>query len=189
MHNKNLIDFIEAEDIDSGFAMVFKWANGDCMGRMYPEHHKRFMHLSVEIRLEVFHDILSFFEYIISKKYVAIDFYDGSILYDFNNRHTTICDIDFFGKQPCINTMGRMWGSSLFQSPEEYQLNAVIDEITNVYTICATAFALFGNYERTREKWQLNEELFKIATKAVNDNRKFRQQSISQFVDEWNSVL
>lgn len=39
-----------------------------------------------------------------------------------------------------------MWGSSRFQSPEEYQLGADIDEVTNVYTIGATAFALFGEY-------------------------------------------
>jgi len=48
--------------------------------------------------------------------------------------------------------MGRMWGSSRFQSPEEYQLGADIDEVTNVYTIGTTAFALFGEYNRTREK-------------------------------------
>lgn len=34
---------------------------------------------------------------------------------------------------------GRMWGSLLFQSPEEYEVGTVIDEITNVYTMGATA--------------------------------------------------
>ena len=41
------------------------------------------MQLSVDVRLTVFRDILSFFEYIASQNYVAIDFYDGSIMYDF----------------------------------------------------------------------------------------------------------
>lgn len=45
-----------------------------------------------------------------------------------------------------IFDMGRMWGSSLFQAPEEYEVGAVIDEITNVYTAGATAFALFDEY-------------------------------------------
>ena len=80
-----------------------------------------------------------------------------------------------------------MWGSSLFQSPEEYQLGAVIDEITNVYTIGATAFALFGEYNRTRDKWQLSDELFEIAARAVNDDRTKRQQSIRQLIDEWEN--
>ena len=187
LKHKNLIELVEAKDIAGGFMMMFKWVDGDCMGRMYTAQHKKFMALSVQDKLKVFADILDFFEYIASQNYVAIDFYDGSIMYDFECGKTTICDIDFFRKQPCINDMGRMWGSSLFQSPEEYQLGAVIDEVTNVYTIGATAFALFGEYNRTRDKWQLSDELFEVAAKAVSDDRTKRQQSIRQFIDEWRN--
>ena len=189
LKHKNLIDLVEAKEIGGGFAMVFKWADGDCMGRMYPAAHRRFMQLPINARLAVFSDILSFFEYVASQNYVAIDFYDGSIMYDFENGKTTICDIDLFRKQPCINGMGRMWGSSRFQSPEEYQLGAVIDEITNVYTLGATAFALFGEYNRTRAKWQLSDKLFEIATRAVSDDRINRQQSIRQLTEEWEAAL
>ena len=147
------------------------------------------MALSVQDKLKVFADILDFFEYIASQNYVAIDFYDGSIMYDFENGKTTICDIDFFRQKPCFNDMGRMWGSSLFQSPEEFQLGAVIDEITNVYTLGAMAFALFGEYNRTREKWQLSDKLFEVATKAVNDDRTKRQQSIKHLREELEAEL
>ena len=188
LQHENLIELVEVKDIGGGFAMVFKWADGDCMGRMYPEAHSRFMQLPINARLAVFHDILSFFEYIASQCYVAIDFYDGSIMYDFKSGKTTICDIDFFRKQPCINDMGRMWGSSCFQSPEEFRLGAVIDEITNVYTVGATAFALFGGYSRTRDNWQLSDKLFEIVTKAVSDDRSQRQQSIRQFIEEWEAA-
>ena len=102
---------------------------------------------------------------------------------------TTICDIDFFRRQPCVNDMGRMWGSSRFQSPEEFQLGAVLDEVTNVYTIGATAFALFGEYGRTRDNWQLGDISFTTAAKAVSDDRSRRQQSIRQFREEWEAAL
>lgn len=187
LKHKNLIELVEAKEIAGGFAMVFKWATGDCMGRMYSAQHKKFMALPVQDKLKVFADILDFFEYIASQNHVAIDFYDGSIMYDFEYGKTTICDIDYYRKQPCTNDMGRMWGSSLFQSPEEYQLGAVIDEITNVYTLGATAFALFGEYNRTRDKWQLSDQLFEVATRAVNDDRTKRQQSIRQLIDEWEN--
>lgn len=186
LHHENIIELLEAKEISGGFVMVFKWVDGDCMGRMYPEQHMRFMSLPIQSKVAVFGDTLRFFDYIASQKYVAIDFYDGSIMYDFTSGKTTICDIDFFRKQPCINDMGRMYGSSRFQSPEEYKLGATIDEITNVYTVGATAFALFGNYERTIDKWQLDERLFAVATKAVNADRDLRQQSIAQFISEWN---
>ena len=112
----------------------------------------------------------------------------GSIMYDFVNGKTTICDIDLFRKQPCVNDMGHMWGNSRFQSPEEHQLGADIDEITNVYTLGATAFALFGEYNRTRDKWQLSDKLFEIATRAVSDDRANRQQTIRQFTAEWETA-
>ena len=85
--------------------------------------------------------------------------------------------------------MGRMWGSSRFRAPEGYRLGADIDEITNVYTLGASAFALFGEYSRTREKWQLNDKLFEIAARAVSDDRINRQQSIRQFAEEWKAHL
>ncbi|BDF44626.1 hypothetical protein CE91St56_17490 [Lachnospiraceae bacterium] len=79
-------------------------------------------------------------------------------------------------------------GSSRFQSPVEYQLGADIDEITNVYTLGATAFALFDGYNRARDKWQLSDKLFEIATRAVSDDRTKRQQPIRQCTAEWEAA-
>ena len=88
-----------------------------------------------------------------------------------------------------IFDMGRMWGSSLFQSPEEYEVGAVIDEITNVYTVGATAFALFGEYNRNRDRWQLSDKLFEVVAKAVSADRNGRQQSIRQLREEWETAI
>lgn len=189
LRHQNLIELVEAAEVGGGFALVFKWADGNCMGRMYPVSHHRFMQLPVKDRLTVFGSILSFFEYVASRGYVAIDFYDGSIMYDFESGRTTVCDIDFFRRQPCTNDMGRMWGSSRFQAPEEYQLGAAIDEITNVYTLGAAAFALFGGYHRSRDKWQLDDRLYDIAAKAVSDDRSKRQTSIRKLKAEWEDAL
>ena len=140
LKHANLIELVESKDVGNGFVIVFKWVNGDCMGRMYPESHKRFMELPLKDRLKVFNDILDFFEHMAQKNYVAVDFYDGSIMYDFERGKTIICDIDYFRKSPTVNDMGHMFGSKRFQAPEEFELGAVIDEITNVYTLGATAF-------------------------------------------------
>ena len=73
-------------------------------------------------------------------------------------------------------------------SPEEFELGAIIDEITNVYLMGAIAFALFSDYDRRLEKWQLSEELYKVALRAVSNERTKRQQSIQQFIEEWNKA-
>ena len=185
----NLIKFISAEEIGGGFAMVFEWVDAECMHPMYPMSRKKFMQMTTATRLQVFDDILAFFAHVAKQGYVAIDFYDGSIMYDFNTGRTVICDIDLFEKMPYINNMGRMWGSSRFMSPEEFALGAAIDEITNVYTLGATTFALFGD-ERDRciEKWNLRKDQFSVAKKAVSDERDKRQQSIEQLITEWRAT-
>lgn len=126
LKHPGLIQLLDAQDVAGGFAMVFRWAEGDCMGRMYPAQHHRFMNLPVEARLQVFRDVLAFLEYVHDRGYVAIDFYDGSVMYDACDREgatvtferneitcscygqgkTSICDIDFFGQKPYYNHMG-----------------------------------------------------------------------------------
>ena len=187
-----LTRLINAEDIGgvplagTGFAMVFEWTDAECMGRQYPQSREKFMQMPLDTRLRVFDEILNFHAHVSKQGYVAIDFYDGCIMYDFNIDRTVLCDIEFYAKTPYKNPIGRMWGSSRFMSPEEFELGAVIDEITNVYTMGATAFAFFGN-ERDRcfEQWVLSKESFDVAKKAVNDDRDQRQQSIEQFITEW----
>lgn len=209
LKHPGLIQLLDAQDVAGGFAMVFRWAEGDCMGRMYPAQHHRFMNLPVEARLQVFRDVLAFLEYVHDRGYVAIDFYDGSVMYDACDREgatvtferneiacscygqgkTSICDIDFFGQKPYYNHMGRMWGSSSFMSPEEFALGAELDEVTNVYTAGAFAFALFGGYRRDFDNWTLVEACYEVAKKAVSDDRGSRQQSLRQLIREWEDAL
>ncbi len=188
-----LTELVEAREIAGGYVMVFKWAEGDCMGRMYPEEHRRIMSLPKEARLQIFRDVLVFLEHVHEQGYVAIDFYDGSVMYsdtaNSGEGKTTICDIDLFCRKPYRNDMGRMWGSSHFMSPEEFKLGAEIDEITNVYTAGALALALFGAYGCHRETWTLGEMPLRVARRAVSRNRSDRQQSIRQLAQEWEKGL
>lgn len=185
LRHESLISLIGSEAIGGGFAIIFRWAEGDCMGRMYPAEHRRFMALPLPTRWQIFRDILDFLSFIHQKGYVAIDFYDGSILYDSKTGKTTICDIDLFQRQPYVNEMGRMWGSSRFMSPEEFEKGARIDEVTNVYNAGAMAFALFGNYQRSRENWQLSSKAFDAASKAASSTRHERYPSIKEFAEDF----
>lgn len=187
--HESLIRFVEEREIGGGFAAVFEWTDAECMGRMYPASRKKFFAMPMETKLQVYLDILEFHRYAASRGYVAIDFYDGSIMYDFKRKRTVVCDIDFYAKAPYINRIGRLWGSSRFMSPEEYTLNAAIDEVTNVYTMGAAAFALFSGYDRTPEKWPLGAAAFDVVTRAVNNDRRLRQQTIGQLINEWKAAV
>lgn len=188
LRHENLINYLYSEKIGNGFAAVFEWVDAVCMGKQYPDQRRKFETISDEIRLDIFDSILELHRNVIKKGYVAIDFYDGSIMFDFVAAKTYICDIDFYRKNPVINNMGRMWGSSRFMSPEEFILGEPIDEISNVYLMGAVAFALFGGEtDRSSDKWRLSCELYEVAKRAVSDKREDRYRTIKELSDDWNT--
>jgi len=186
LSHESLIRLVHDEPVGGGHAALFEWSDGVCMGRMYPNARKQFVEMPINTRVRVFSEILRFHAHVHEKGYVAVDFYDGSILYDFEEKKTMLCD---YVKKPFHNEMGRLWGSSLFMSPEEFLLGAEIDEVTNVYTMGATAFALFANFQRAREAWPLSDALFRVIEKAVSDDRALRQPSILHLMAEWQTAL
>ncbi|MGM2836656.1 serine/threonine protein kinase, partial [Bacillus cereus group sp. Bce025] len=85
-----------------------------------------------------------------------VDFYDGSILYNFEQPKLTICDIVFFQKKPVFNKVGEdFWGAGRFKAPEEYELHAQITSETNVFVLAGIAFAFIGGKnDKSYEKWE-----------------------------------
>lgn len=73
-------------------------------------------------------------------------------------------------------------------SPEEQTDGASIDEISNVYAMGATAFALFSDSDRSPEKWPLSKKLYNVVKRAVSNTRGDRQQSIRQLIEEWEAA-
>jgi ribosomal protein S18 acetylase RimI-like enzyme len=182
-----LIKFLFAEEIGGGFAAVFEWTEAVGIGRMYPQNHRRFCALPLEKRMSVYDKILAFHKHVAQRGYVAIDFYDGTIMYDFETEKTIICDVDFYQKSPYYGELG-IWGSSKFVSPEECKIGGQMDEITTVYTMGATAFALFAKFDRSFEAWSANKALFDVATKAVSDERSERYQSLEELIAAWEQA-
>ncbi|TCJ81842.1 UNVERIFIED_ORG: serine/threonine protein kinase [Bacillus cereus] len=200
LKHESLIQLIEHFPVQSGYVLIFDWFDGECLHSHWsfpsPEKYKnpnspfyKFKHLSVMERIQSLNSIFSFHTYVEEKNYVAIDFYDGSILYNFHTNETLICDIDLYNKKPYVNTMGRLWGSSRFMSPEEFQLNTMIDARTNVFNMGAMAFALLGGEkDRSFIKWEASKELYEIAFRAVSENRTERYASVEEFYEEWLNV-
>lgn len=216
LRHPNLIQLIEYFTVETMFAAVFEWAYGECLFDhwnfdYYAEnpHIKspmvRYKELPAKKRLDSVHILFSFLIDTAENNYVAVDFYDGSIMYDFNTETTTICDIDFFREKPTINDMGEeFWGSKRLKAPEEYVLNAAIDERTNVFTLGALIFQTFGTFTEqeiklryvnkaflpcAREKWELDDATYFVARKAVSADRNERYGSIREFYEEWNKAL
>ncbi|BBI34230.1 serine/threonine protein kinase [Cohnella abietis] len=200
LSHQHLINLINHFEVEDGYALVFEWFDGECLHPhwSFPPPAKyndpnspyfRYKQLPTELRLLSIDSIFSFHVEVEASGYVAVDFYDGSILYDFNTNATKVCDIDVYQKKPFINTMGRLWGSSRFMSPEEFELGASIDSVTNVFNMGAIAFALIGGeLDRSSTKWDAGKALYEVALKAVEPNRNDRYQSVKEFYSAWKSA-
>ena len=186
--HKNLISFVAGEEAGGGFVNIFEWTDAECIGYPNPGTRRKYLNLPADAKLKSFNEILEFHSHVAERGYVAIDFYADQILYDFANDMTIICDIDFYQKSPYFGEKG-LWGSSNFVSPEECVPFERVDEITMVYTMGATAFSIFSDYDRTFVKWPLNEDAYGVVKKAVNDERSRRQQSIRELIGEWEASL
>ncbi|SFI11129.1 serine/threonine protein kinase [Lachnospiraceae bacterium NLAE-zl-G231] len=212
----NLVRLVESYAYENLYIGVFEWVDGECLFdfwnfEKYSEDPSlkspgsRFKELPAEKKLQTAEVLFSFLEKTAEKGYVAVDLYDGSIMYDFVSDRTMICDIDFFRKKPACNDKGiDFWGTKRLKAPEEYQLGAVIDEATNVYTLGALIFDFFGlfsqedimkRYEKnsffpcSRENWSLNEKCYQAALKATEVERSMRFSAIAQFHEAWLEAL
>lgn len=78
------------------------------------------------------------------------------------------------------------WGSNRLNAPEDSIKGEVLDRRTNVYNIGATAFSLIGGeLDRSIEKWEGTEALYKVAQVATKENRNDRFGSVAEFYREW----
>lgn len=198
LENDTLIKLTDHFSTDNGYSAVFEWFDGDCLHDhwnfdkcpkyTHPESvFYRFKRLPIEKRLMTLKLIYEFHEHVERKNYQAVDFYDGSILYNFEHNQVKICDIDLYAKKPYINKL--CWGSKRFKAPEDFIQGEILDERTNVYNMGATAFSFIGGeLDRTLEKWEGSDKQYQVAKIAVSDNKTERYSSVEEFYREWKNA-
>ena len=168
-----------------GFTVVYNWVDGEGLrperelrdGEMHPRD--RFCALpAAEIidALNVIYDVHLLIE---KRGFIAEDFYDGCIIYDFDHYHPA----------PFINDRGRLYGSTRFMAPEEFQKGERIDARTNVFMLGRTAFVLLANSSDSRNDWKGNEAMWQVAKKATNMDKQLRYQSVAEFVSTWHAAI
>lgn len=214
--HEDLIHLSEAYETDDLYVAVFAYAQGDCLFdhwnfdyyKAHPEVRTpfdKFFALPVEKKLAVVEVLFSFLIYCAKHGYVAVDFYDSSILYDFACDKVMLCDIDLFRKAPVINTIGEdYWGTRRFKAPEEYERGAVIDERTNEFTLAAMLFSFFSKIEKTeidrryktkavlpphRSSFTLNDCAYYVLQKALAVHKEDRYASLNEFYEAWRKAI
>lgn len=175
----------------AGPMAVCEWAEGELLHcpaecRNDPvSSFQRFIRLPAERILRVLDVIYDLHDVLAEQGWIAVDFYDGCILYDFASDHVRIMDLDHYHQGPFVNEMGRMFGSSRFMAPEEFQRGARIDLRTNVFTMGRTAAILLGDGTLKREAFRSSDALYEAVRQACQPQSEHRFPSLAAFHHVW----
>lgn len=145
-----LVAVVHASD---GVAIVHPWRDGEALndpfapGALPPTDPKsafaRFRALPLPELLAAVGAVFEAHIAVARAGFVAVDFYDGAVMYDFAARAIHLVDLDGY-RPPYTLDRERQFGSSRFMAPEEWQRGATIDERTTVYTLGRAAFVFLG---------------------------------------------
>jgi serine/threonine-protein kinase len=188
-----------AFETPGGLALVFDWVPGEPLydytrfrgeaGRRDPASpHTRFRALPLAQILKALDTIYDVHLLLAGQGFVAVDFYDGCLLYDFHRGRTYLCDLDEYRPGPFVLEADRLPGSRRFMAPEEWKRGATIDQVTNVFTLGRTAVELLGDGTTSLDTFRGNEAMKRVVVRATSVEREERQQSVREFVQDWRSA-
>lgn len=178
-----------------GPLLVYEWVAGELLraerkDRDNPQSaYVRFRHLPVCEITAALDTVYEAHRALADADWVAVDFYDGSLIYDFARQRMHLVDLDHYHLGPFTNEMGRMFGSTRFMAPEEFVLGAHIDERTTLFSL-ARAAALFlsdGSLERT--PFRANDALYEVISRACATDPAQRFANVAAFHDAWRQAL
>jgi len=190
----NLHNVIETTQ---GVALVFDWLPGEVLydyvthrgqqGRNNPgSPHYLFRNLPVEKILAAINTIFDLHVVLAEHGFIAVDFYDGCIMYDFKTDQTFVVDLDEYRPGSFTLESDRLPGSRRYMAPEESVMGSQIDQVSNVFALGRMVVELLGSgsVERLR-----GSEAMKAATRrAVDPDRAKRYPSVGEFVAAWNQT-
>lgn len=178
----------------TGPLLVYEWVNGelvrtDAARREHPgSTFQRFRELPSEEILSVLDQVYELHYQLAQTGWIAVDFYDGCMIYDFSQQEFHVIDLDLYRDAPFVNEMGRMSGSTRFMAPEEFELGARIDERTNVFTMGRTAAVFLTDGTLDREPFRGSDAQYEVVRRACQDNRHERFDSMEAFYRAWEQA-
>ena len=186
-------------ETQGGLALVYDWVPGEVLNgagftreQRYhdPAHpHVRFRSLQVPEILDALDTIFDVHLLLAEHGFVASDFYDGCIIYDFEAAQTFICDLDEYRDGPFVLERDRAYGSTRFMAPEEWRRGATIDQVTNVFNLGRAASVLLGDGTASLDAFQGSEAMREVVVQATDPDRARRHQTMRDFVQEWRAAV
>ncbi|HKE05610.1 MAG TPA: serine/threonine protein kinase [Blastocatellia bacterium] len=174
-----------------GPMLVYEWVPGELIGversqRTNPTSpFQRFRALPTARLLGALDVVFDFHRRVAELGWVAVDFYDGAMIYDFRDQSLHLIDLDLYRDQPFTNDMGRMFGSTRFMAPEEFERGARIDEVTNVFAMGRVMAVFLSDGALDLTPFRGGKPLYDVMVQACRPERNERFPSMKAFHAAW----
>lgn len=186
-----LVQLLAHGPVEKGYAAVFAWQEGFPLRELQGTQHKeRLQKLPLWQILSMLDGMIDLHVQLAEMGYVAVDFYDGNLMADPLQGRLVLCDADLYRKKPAVNDRGRMFGSSRFMAPEEFERGAAITESTTVFNLASLAFEIFGdNMDRRKKMWHGPLPLYDVAARATAEKPLDRFATVRAFQTAWREAV
>lgn len=189
---ENLVTLLAHGAAGEGYAAVYRYLPYVSLKitRDSPDIRARLHREPLFVRLKMLDDLFQLLVSLSDEGLLFVDMSEANILVDLSMGAIALCDIDQFRPLPAVNTLGRMPGSPALLAPEEYKQGAYLDRDTDVYHLGALAFLFFS--ERTdfsQSGWEATAGLYKVALRAVSQERGRRYASPEKFLKAWRAAV
>ena len=177
-----------------GPALVYEAATGELVHARGEQRadpasaYQRFARLPAPDLLAIFETLLDLHVALAAQGWVAADLYDGCLIVDFEGPVLTVVDLDTYRRGPTRNTMGRMFGSSTFMAPEEFELGARIDQRTTVFTLGRLVWHFGTRLSEDSRDFCGGDDLATVVAEAVRPEPQDRHADVAAFVRRWHEA-
>ncbi|MFF1449339.1 serine/threonine protein kinase [Streptomyces sp. NPDC058274] len=183
--------------VRGSWAVVMPWRDGEVLYRpstQGPHEHRspgsamaRFRALPTASVLRAFDRVLDAHLAVAAAGHVAVDFYDGALMYDFARDVAHLVDLDEYRPGPFVLEEDRLPGSQRFMAPEEFVRGATIDARTTVFTLGRAARVLLdaGDEERA---WRGTPAQLAVVERATRADPGDRFEDLHGFAAAWRAA-
>lgn len=183
-----LLNVIESP---GGPVLVYEAATGELVRVPSEERgdaaspYQRFARLPAPVLLELFDTLVDLHVSLAAVGWVAADLYDGCLVVDFDGPRLRVIDLDSYRRGAGTNEMGRMFGSTRFMAPEEFELGARIDEKTTVHTLARIVWHFATRLTEERSHFCGSTALAHELARACRPSPADRHASVADFGRAW----
>lgn len=181
-----------------GPALVYPWVDGEVLygapiggrpARLDPTGpHARFRLLPLAQVLAAVDAIFDAHLAVTAAGFVAVDLYDGCVIYDFDAGRPWLCDLDEYRPGPFVLDRDRLPGSTRFMAPEEWERGAVINERTTVFNLARTAMVLLDEGDLDG-RFRGSPDAAGVLKRATDPDPDRRHPTVRQFVADWRASV